>query len=401
MALSPIAASLELCTAGLGLFLAAPLLAMARQRPANGWLAAFVASFASLALADFCYSAGIYHRYPAMWGLFDLPLACLGASFYCYTRRMTGLGVGRRQAWHLLPLPLWLGVILLVRVRAAPDWLFLGAVLTLQLLTLVYGLAVLWRLRQYHHTVRQNFSSMRRRDLHWLSRLTAALMVLLLLWFPATLLDGAWGILLLLGRLAVLCFAGWFGMRHVPVFVPNWQGALPSTPALPAQAASTPTAAVVLEAEPEPMPEPQPEPAADAKYARSGMTAATAEEIGRRLLNRSRQQHDFREPDLTLAELAERVGTSPQLLSQYLNEVQEVTFYDYINGLRVGDVQRMMADPARCNDSLLDLSLAAGFNSRSTFNAAFKKVTGVTPSQWRKQAGSMSGPIGPDDKQPA
>jgi len=401
MALSPIAASLELCTAGLGLFLAAPLLAMARQRPANGWLAAFVASFASLALADFCYSAGIYRQYPAIWGLFDLPLACLGASFYCYTRRMTGLGVGRRQAWHLLPLPLWLGVILLVRVRAAPDWLFLGAVLALQLLTLVYGLAVLWRLRQYHHTVRQNFSSMRRRDLHWLSRLTAALMVLLLLWFPATLLDGAWGILLLLGRLAVLCFAGWFGMRHVPVFVPNWQGALPSTPALPAQAASTPTAAVVLEAEPEPMPEPQPEPAADAKYARSGMTAATAEEIGRRLLNRSRQQHDFREPDLTLAELAERVGTSPQLLSQYLNEVQEVTFYDYINGLRVGDVQRMMADPARCNDSLLDLSLAAGFNSRSTFNAAFKKVMGVTPSQWRKQAGSTSGPIGPDDKQPA
>lgn len=404
MAASPIATSLELCTAGLGLFLAAPLLAMARQRPANGWLAAFVASFASLALADFCYSAGVYRQFP-VWGLFDLPLACLGASFYCYTRRMTGLGVGRRQAWHLLPLPLWLGVILLVRARAAPDWLFLGAVLALQLLTLAYGLAVLWRLHQYHQAVRQNFSSMRRRDLHWLSRLTAALMVLLVVWFPATLLGGAWDVLLLLGRLAVLCFAGWYGMRHVPVFVPNWQKALPSTP----------TAAGRQESEPEPMPEPlpepvlvpepilvpQPEPVADAKYARSGMTAATAEEIGRRLLNRSRHQHDFREPDLTLAELAERVGTSPQLLSQYLNEVQKLTFYDYINGLRVADVQRMMADPARRDESLLELSLAAGFNSRSTFNAAFKKATGATPSQWRKQGGSMSEPIGQDDKQPA
>jgi len=288
-------------------------------------------------------------------------------------------------------------------------------VLALQLLTLAYGLMVLWRLRQYHHAVRQNFSSMRRRDLHWLSRLTAALMVLLVVWFPATLFGGAWDVLLLLGRLAVLCFAGWFGMRHVPVFVPNWQQPLPSTPALPAQAvpASAPTAAGRQESEPEPMPEPvpvpvpepvlapQPGPVADAKYARSGMTAATAEEIGRRLLNRSRQQYDFREPDLTLAELAERVGTSPQLLSQYLNEVQKLTFYDYINGLRVADVQRMMADPARCEDSLLDLSLAAGFNSRSTFNAAFKKVTGVTPSQWRKQTGSMSGPIGQDDKQTA
>jgi len=255
MAASPIASSLELCTAGLGLFLAAPLLAMARRRPANGWLAAFVASFASLALADFCYSAGIYRQYPAMWGLFDLPLACLGASFYCYTRRMTGLGAGRRQAWHLLPLPLWLGVILLVRARAAPDWLFLSAVLALQLLTLAYGLAVLWRLRQYHHAVRQNFSSMRRRDLHWLSCLTAALMVLLVLWFPATLLDGAWGILLLLGRLAVLCFAGWFGMRHVPVFVPNWQRAVPAT-----LAAARPEPEREAQPAPEPAPDPLPEP---------------------------------------------------------------------------------------------------------------------------------------------
>jgi len=382
MAATPIATSLELCTAGLGLFLAAPLLAMARRRPANGWLAGFVASFASLALADFCYSAGIYRQYPAIWGLFDLPLACLGASFYCYTRGMTGLGVGRRQTWHLVPLPLWLGVIVSLRAGLAPDWLFLAAVLALQLLTLAYGLAVLWRLRQYHQAVRQNFSSMRRRDLHWLSRLTAVLMVLLVVWFPATLLGGAWDVLLLLGRLAVLCFAGWFGMRHVPVFVPGWQGAMPAPPLSPVQA-------------------PMPEPAAGSKYARSGMTDAAAEEIGRRLSRRSGQQHDYREPELTLAELADRIGTSSQLLSQYLNEVQGVTFYDYVNGLRVADVQRMMADPARRGDSLLDLSLAAGFNSRSTFNAAFKKVTGIPPSEWRKQAKDMSAPIGQDDKQPA
>ncbi|KQZ27743.1 AraC family transcriptional regulator [Duganella sp. Root1480D1] len=390
MVASPIATSLELCTAGLGLFLAAPLLAMARRRPANAWLALFVASFASLALADFCYSAGIYRQFPVIWGLFDLPLACLGASFYCYSRRMTGLGAGRRQAWHLLPLPLWLAVIGLLRAGVAPGWLFLGAVLSLQLLTLAYGLAVLRRLRQYHHAVRQNFSSMRRRDLHWLNHLTAALMVLLVVWFPATLLGGAWDVLLLLGRLAVLCFAGWFGMRHVPVFVPDWQQAVHSRPLRPVPAAET-----------APEPEPEPEPPADGKYARSGMTAAAAKEIGRRLRKRADTQHDYREPDLSLAELAGRVGTSPQLLSQYLNEVEGVTFYDYINGWRVAAVQRMMGDPARHGASLLDLSLAAGFNSRSTFNAAFKKVTGTPPSQWRKQVASLSAPIGADDRQRA
>jgi AraC-like DNA-binding protein len=370
---SAIVISLELCTAGLGLFLAAPLLAMARRRPANVWLAAFVASFASLALADFCFNTGIYRQYPAIAGLFDVPLACLGASFYCYTRSMTGLGVGWRQAWHLLPLPFWIAVLLVMRDGGAPRWLFPGAVLTLQLLTLAYGVAVLWRLRAYHRAVRQNYSSMRRRDLHWLSWLSGVLMVLLLAWLPATMLGGVWGMLLVAGRLAVLCFAGWFGMRHAAVF-------LPATPALGAA---------------------PPAPAAEARYARSGMTDAAADEIGQRLQRRAAQQRDFLEPDLTLSELSQRLGTSAQLLSQYLNEVLGVSFYDYVNGLRVAEVQRLMREPAQRDASLLDLSLAAGFNSRSTFNAAFKKVTGLPPSQWRRQAGAVSEPIGQDDRQPA
>jgi AraC-like DNA-binding protein len=162
-------------------------------------------------------------------------------------------------------------------------------------------------------------------------------------------------------------------MRHAAVFLPS-----------PPAAASEP-----------------PEPAEEVRYARSGMTAAAADEIGQRLERRAGQQRDFLEPDLTLAELSQRLGTSPQLLSQYLNEVLGATFYDYVNGLRVAEVQRLMRDPARREASLLDLSLAAGFNSRSTFNAAFKKATGMPPSQWRKQAGAVSEPIGQDDKQPA
>lgn len=363
--------SLQLCTAALGVFLAVPLLAMARQRPANAWLAAFVGSLASLAMADFCMDTGLYRRHPQIIGMFDWPLACLGGAFYCYTRSITGLGVGRRQAWHLLPLPLWLGVLLALR-NGAGSWLFASALLILQLLTLAYGIAVLWRLRQYHHALRQQYSSTRQRDLHWLSYLSAVLMTLLLVWLPATMLGGAWSEMLLAGRLGVLCFAGWFGMRHAGVFLGD------------------------------PVPAPVPVAAAEeAKYARSGMTQAAGEEIGRRLAQRARLQRDFLEPELALAELAERLGTSPQLLSQFLNDCLGLTFYDYINGLRVAEVQRLMQRPEHAASGLLELSLAAGFNSRSTFNAAFKKVTGTAPSIWRKQQAGMSGPIGADDKHAA
>jgi len=371
---SSLATSLDLCTAAMGVFLAVPLLAMARQRPANAWLAAFVGSLASLAMADFCHSMGIYRDFPPIAGLFDVPLACLGASFYCYTRCMTGQGLSRRQAWHLLPLPFWIGVLLVLR-GSPPRWLFPAAVLVLQLLTLGYNIVILWRLRQYRRELRQQYSSTGTRDLHWLSYLSGVLTVLLLVWLPATMLGGPWEALLLAGRLGVLCFAGWFGMRHLHVFL--------------APGLADPAAAA------------DPRPVEESKYSRSGMTASASSEIGQRLVRRAEVQRDFLEPDLTLAELAERIGTSPQLLSQFLNDGKQQTFYDYINSLRVAEVQRLMRDPARVGSSLLDLSLSAGFNSRSTFNAAFKKVTGVAPSAWRKQHANVSGPIGADDKQAA
>lgn len=360
-----IVASLDLCTAGLGLFLAAPLWAMRRQRPANGWLAAFLASLALLALADFCHDAGLQRQFPWLFGLFDWPLACLGASYYLYVRGLTGLPFGRRQLWHVLPMAPWCA-LLLAQHAGLGRALFVPALLLLQLLTLAYAVAVLWRLRQYRRRLRDNYSSTERRELHWLTWLSAAFIALLLVWLPALAMGGAWDAALLAGRIAVLAFTGWFGMRQVAVFLP-----------VPAVAEDSP------------------------RYARSGMTAAAADEIGLRLRRRAASQRDFLERELTLAELAGRIGTTPNLLSQYLNDSLQQSFYDYINGLRVAEVQRLMCDPAHGSTALLDLSLAAGFNSRSTFNAAFKKTCGMAPSQWRKEHATMSEPIGTDDKQPA
>ena len=86
------------------------------------------------------------------------------------------------------------------------------------------------------------------------------------------------------------------------------------------------------------------------------------------------------------------------MLSQYLNDVLGVNFFDYINGLRVAHIQNVMGTPAGAGQPLLTLAMDAGFNSRSTFNAAFKKVSGMAPSVWRTLHVSTSGPTGKDDK---
>ena len=93
------------------------------------------------------------------------------------------------------------------------------------------------------------------------------------------------------------------------------------------------------------------------KYARSGMTAAAEALIGQRLAQRMQGQRDHLESDLTLAELAGRIGTSPQLLSQYLNDRLGLSFFDYVNGLRVAEVQALLADPARAKTPVLHLAL--------------------------------------------
>ena len=72
-------------------------------------------------------------------------------------------------------------------------------------------------------------------------------------------------------------------------------------------------------------------------------------------------------------------------------------FFDYINSQRVAEVQRQLSNAVSAT-AILDLALAAGFNSKSTFNAAFRKHSGMTPSAWRaQQQPHRSEPIGPDD----
>lgn len=379
-----LAATLSLCTAVLGLFMALPLIALGRKRSSSTWLGLFVLSLALLCLADYCGASGLYRRYPQLRGLFDWPVAAIGTFFYCYVRSMTGLGNGWRQLWLFLPLAAWMALLLRARLSGALGLPFAPLLLFFQLQAFACAVAVLYRLQHYRRRVRNNYSSTDGRDLAWLAWLSGVMMVLLCIWVPAILLNGIWGWLLLFGRIVVLYFVGWYGMRQPAVFLPvAVSGALPAVatapPATPNAAGSDSAAAA---------------PAAAEKYARSGMTEAARQLIGDRLLRRSEQQRDYLDSDIRLVDLAERIGTSPQLLSQYLNDVLGVSFFDYINGLRIAEVQAMMTDSAFADRPLQDLALQCGFNSRSTFNSAFKKQCGMTPSTWRKQQGWLSEPVG-------
>ena len=90
----------------------------------------------------------------------------------------------------------------------------------------------------------------------------------------------------------------------------------------------------------------------------------------------------YLDPELTLTELAKKAGTNASLLSKVINTSYSQNFNNYVNRFRVAEAIRLMADPQYRNFNLLAIAYDAGFNSKSTFNRAFKKVTGVIPKDY-------------------
>jgi len=91
------------------------------------------------------------------------------------------------------------------------------------------------------------------------------------------------------------------------------------------------------------------------------------------------------EPELTLNQLAHKVGIPSHYFSQVINEKLDMNFIDFINGYRVNAAKEKLMDKAFDHYSIIAIAYQSGFNAKSTFYAVFKKHTEMTPSQYRKQ----------------
>ena len=100
-----------------------------------------------------------------------------------------------------------------------------------------------------------------------------------------------------------------------------------------------------------------------------------------KLLTLMADERPWLEPELTLAELAQRLRTHPAQLSRLINLGCGQNFNDFVNTYRVAEARRKLADPRFAHYSLVGVALESGFNSKSTFNRVFKKLTGQVPGE--------------------
>ncbi len=90
----------------------------------------------------------------------------------------------------------------------------------------------------------------------------------------------------------------------------------------------------------------------------------------------------YLDPELSLGQLARHLNTNVSVLSAVINRAFGRNFNDFVNEYRVRAVQQYLQNGSASHLSLLGIGLECGFNSKSTFNRAFRKVTGVAPSEW-------------------
>jgi AraC-like DNA-binding protein len=98
----------------------------------------------------------------------------------------------------------------------------------------------------------------------------------------------------------------------------------------------------------------------------------------------------YRNESLTLATLAEATGLSAHQLSELINTRFGVGFSRYVRDLRVAEAKRILGDDRR--SSVLSIGMMCGFGSQSTFYAAFRDATGLSPAAFRKQQSAAEAP---------
>lgn len=118
------------------------------------------------------------------------------------------------------------------------------------------------------------------------------------------------------------------------------------------------------------------------KYQKSALSAEEGIRIQEELRTIMQNEKLYLNHELTLGDVARKLNIHPNILSQVINTLEEKTFYDYINGLRIEAFKQAIAIEDNQKFTLFSLAYECGFNSKSSFNKHFKKTTNQTPSEY-------------------
>ncbi len=342
-----------------------------KNRPSNHVLS-FTILFAS------CMLAGrlIYVKYPDLismqwYLLLDVVIFLFGPLIYLYTKRLLYSGeTSGLPYWHFLPVAGHLTIALYMLSYSESAFhqlldsgtltpLYLGIAGTAICLNLLYGILSFRLVLKYKHEEKHQFSFTQNPAI-FLKYVLGAIFMVLFLWtfsFASQLFfqnntsyinfDTVW---------IVLSF-----FVYLVAFYSLWQPELFRIPAGDSSLA-----------------------AQTDRNKEERISSEKQHAIKQNLEELMLREKPYLNSDLTLSKLAELLDESPNNISWILNNVIQQTFYDYINQYRVREFIQKIDNNEHHKKTILGLSQEVGFNSKSTFNRAFRSLMNETPSSFLK-----------------
>lgn len=305
----------------------------------------------------------------------NVPIAYLfGPLLYGYVAGLTSMPaplIARRYIWHISPYVLVL-TLSLINALCAFDTSSYGAVVfkvtyhAWVLLGLIYLAMAVQRTSRARPLLEQANSNEVTLRLTWLRRVVASIAVIwtLLTIDRLSIVTGLQeGFLLstMLGLLntTALYILAWFGLRQRGL-VPTELAGIDTTSA---SGPSTP-------------------------YARSGLESKQCAKVAADLSRLMVNEQLYTDSQFDLQALSQHSGWPPNYISQALNQGLGQNFFEFVNGFRVAAAENCLAD-ATDRRTILEVALACGFGSKSTFNAVFKRMTDRTPSEYRRSSQAL------------
>jgi AraC-like DNA-binding protein len=336
------------------------------NRPANRLLLALLCVIAGILLGNTWVASGLYKTWPALPGYFRGMLLLLGPLCYLYGRALLQAGF-RLRAVHLLHLIPYLVAFTFARLQEEPvsaetiitriDWLIAGR-------AEIYGWHLAWYIGYSVHVLLYFFllrnllrTSLQKQDENyiisiaertgWMRRMTRSFLLVVITFAGILIYITATGHYRIEGNfIYTLVLAVW-------VYQVAFQSVTGNRTLFAAFAA---------------------------KYQTTRLNEPFKDRLLARLLSLFEEEAIFTDQGLTLNRVAERLDIKPHALSQTINDKLKKSFAELVHQYRIAAFKEKAAQPGYAHYTIMALAAEVGYANKTSFNNAFKKECGVTPS---------------------